>query len=144
MCIRDSFWGGQSLRGFEDSGVGPRVQNAGDSTRDDALGGNTFYTGSVELQFPLGLSNELGLTGLAFIDAGSLFDVETTNIGSAVPPGLTTPDEILDESSIRMAGGVGVVWRSPLGPLRLEFSQAILKEDFDKTETFRFSFGTRF
>ncbi|MCR9255023.1 MAG: outer membrane protein assembly factor BamA [Alphaproteobacteria bacterium] len=138
------FIGGQSLRGFEESGIGPRVFNSGDPTRDDALGGNTFYTGSVELQFPLGLSDELGLTGLAFVDAGSLFDVETSTVGSTVPPGLTTPDEILDESSIRLAGGVGLVWRSPLGPLRLEFSEAILKEDFDQTETFRFSFGTRF
>jgi len=138
------FIGGQTLRGFEDSGIGPRVFNASDPSRDDALGGLTYYTTSVELQFPLGLSEELGLTGLAFIDAGSLFDVEGTSVGSTIPPGLTTPDQILDENSIRMAGGIGLVWRSPLGPLRLEFSQAILKEDFDKTEVFRFSFGTRF
>ena len=43
-----------------------------------------------------------------------------------------------------LSAGVGLSWRSPFGPVRIDFAQAILKEDFDETELFRFSFGTSF
>jgi len=39
---------------------------------------------------------------------------------------------------------VGVSWRSPFGPIRVDLAQAVVKENFDKEELFRFSFGTRF
>ncbi|MBT6511094.1 MAG: BamA/TamA family outer membrane protein, partial [Rhodospirillaceae bacterium] len=40
--------------------------------------------------------------------------------------------------------GVGLSYNSPLGPIQLDVARAILEEDFDKTELFRFSFGTAF
>ena len=49
--INDLFFlGGDNLRGFEVSGVGPR-----DSATDDSLGGRTLLTGTAELHFPIGL-----------------------------------------------------------------------------------------
>jgi len=39
---------------------------------------------------------------------------------------------------------VGISWRSPFGPVRMDFAVPVVKEDFDKDEFFRFSFGTRF
>jgi len=121
------FLGGNTLRGFERSGVGPR-----DSITDDALGGNFYYRGSVELGFPIGLPEELGVKGHVFTDFGSLYDIDETG------------PEILDESSIRASAGVGLSWRSPLGPLRVDFAVPYAKEDYDEEEAFRFSFGTRF
>lgn len=121
------YLGGNSLRGFERSGVGPR-----DSITDDALGGNFYYRGSAELGFPIGLPEELGVKGHVFTDFGSLFGIDESG------------PEILDESSIRAAAGVGVSWRSPLGPIRVDFAVPYAKEDFDEEEAFRFSFGTRF
>ena len=50
------FLGGQTVRGFSNSGIGPR-----DGITNDALGGNTYYAGSIELRFPLGLGEELGI-----------------------------------------------------------------------------------
>ena len=51
----------------------------------------------------------------------------------------------VDESSkLRVSVGAGVVWQSPFGPLRFEAAWPLLKEDFDETEWFRFSIGTRF
>ncbi|MCS5605975.1 MAG: BamA/TamA family outer membrane protein, partial [Alphaproteobacteria bacterium] len=47
-------------------------------------------------------------------------------------------------NSLRLSIGVGLSWRSPFGPIRIDMAQAVLKEDFDKDEFFRFSFGTRF
>ena len=121
------FLGGRTLRGFEPTGVGPR-----DAETDDALGGNLFYSVTGELGFPLGLADELNLRGAIFTDVGSLTDIDVSG------------PELLDEASPRLSVGVGLNFRSPIGPIRLDFSRALIKEDFDRTENFRFSFGTRF
>ena len=126
--INERFYlGGNTLRGFERAGVGPR-----DRATDDSLGGNVFYRGSAELKFPIGLPEDLGVAGHAFSDFGSLWELDETGAG------------ILDEDSLRMSGGVGISWRSPLGPIRVDVAQPFIDEDFDKDELFRFSFGTRF
>lgn len=126
--INERFYlGGTTLRGFERAGVGPR-----DSLTDDSLGGNFFYRGSAELKFPIGLPEELGVAGHAFTDMGSLWDIDESSAN------------IFDENSIRVSAGLGVSWRSPLGPVRVDVAQPIVDEDFDKDEIFRFSFGTRF
>lgn len=121
------FLGGKNLRGFEDSGVGPR-----DTATSDAIGGNWFYRGTLGLTFPLGLPNEFGLRGRLFTDAGSIGENDST---------IAT---IVDKSSLRMSVGTGILWDSPFGPVSIDLSEAILKEDFDETELFRFSFGARF
>ncbi len=119
--------GGAKLRGFESSGIGPR-----DTVTKDALGGNYFYRGSAEMSFPVGLPKELGVRGHAFSDFGSLFDLDETG------------SNIADKSSLRASAGLGLSWRSPLGPIRLEFSIPYLKEKYDEEEHFRFDFGTHF
>jgi len=121
------FLGGTTLRGFERSGVGPR-----DSVTEDALGGNYFYRGTAELNLPLGLPEELGIGGHLFTDFGSLFDLDDSGA------------EVQDESSLRASVGVGVSWRSPFGPVRVDIATPYLDEDFDEDELFRFNFGTRF
>ena len=126
--IGDRFFvGGENLRGFDDAGVGPR-----DRVSEDALGGTMYYTGSVELSFPLGLPSEFAILGKAFADFGSLWDAET-------PIATDT-----DTKSIRASVGVGLAWRSPFGPIRVDFAKPVIKENFDVTEIVRFSFGTRF
>ena len=121
------FLGGNSLRGFEDSGVGPR-----DLATQDSVGGNWYYRGTVGLRFPLGLPNEFGLSGRIFTDAGSIGENDSTLAS------------ITDTGSLRMSVGTGILWNSPFGPVNIDLAQAILKEDFDQTEIFRFSFGSRF
>ena len=49
-----------------------------------------------------------------------------------------------DDFSLRLTTGVGVLWQSPFGPIRLDYSHAILKESYDKTESFSFNVGTLF
>jgi outer membrane protein insertion porin family len=121
------FLGGDNLRGFEFAGAGPR-----DSESDDSLGGEHFASGSLELAFPLGLPEEFGISGALFTDMGYLSEVDDTS------------STILDDSSVRASTGFGVQWSSPFGPIRVDFAKALLKEDFDETESFRFNFGTRF
>jgi outer membrane protein insertion porin family len=128
VAIQDRFFiGGDTLRGFETGGIGPRDVDTGDS-----LGGNTFAVGSVSLQFPLGLPQELGVAGRVFTDFGTLFNLDQSG------------SEIVDKSSLRASIGTGVSWRSPFGPIRVDFAVPVVKESFDETELFRVSFGTRF
>ena len=121
------FLGGATLRGFEFAGVGPR-----DVTTGDALGGNLLGTGTVEMRFPLGLPEELRMFGRAFVEGGTLTEVDADG------------PEIADSAALRAAAGIGLSWLSPLGPIAIDLSQAFAQEDEDATEVFRISFGTRF
>lgn len=121
------FIGSQEIRGFRRSGLGPR-----DTTTEDALGGNNYYVGSAEVRFPLGLPEELGVTGAVFNDVGSLWGLDSSGVG------------VKDENSLRASAGAGVAWSSPFGPIRIDFARAYLKETYDEDELVRFSFGTRF
>jgi outer membrane protein insertion porin family len=121
------FLGGENFRGFRIGGVGPR-----DVTTADSLGANAFGVGSVELKFPLGLPQELGIFGRTFSDFGTAGSLDETGGG------------IFDSKSLRVSLGVGISWRSPFGPIRVDLSRPVVKEKLDEPETFRFSFGTRF
>jgi outer membrane protein insertion porin family len=126
--INERFYiGGDSLRGFDNAGIGPR-----DVTTGDALGGNAFYRGSVQIDFPSGLPEDLGVRLHTFADFGSLWSVDDKGVG------------IEDAASIRTSAGFGASWRSPMGPIRASFALPITKEEYDEKEHFRFNFGTRF
>ena len=126
--ISDRFFiGGDDMRGFANAGIGPRDKNT-----NDALGGNTYYVGTTELRFPLGLPDDLGVSGAVFTDVGSLWNLDSVGVN------------ILDKNSARVSSGFGMLWSSPFGPIRIDLAKALVKEDFDQTELFRFSFGTRF
>lgn len=121
------FIGGETLRGFASAGIGPR-----DITTGDALGGREYAIGTAQLTFPSGLPKELGIRANVFSDFGVLRNPDTTG------------PEVVDVDSIRVSLGVGAVWRSPFGPIRVSVAQPVRKESFDKKELFRFSFGSRF
>jgi outer membrane protein insertion porin family len=126
------FLGGSTLRGFRQAGVGPR-----DIQTSDSLGGDYFYRGTAEMSFPLGLPEEMGILGHAFTDIGSLWGLDH------IPTGVN-PANVKDESALRGSGGLGVSWRSPLGPIRVDLSKPYLSRSYDKEEIFRFDFGTHF
>ena len=131
--INDRFFvGGRNLRGFEAAGIGPRDGNG------DSLGGNIFGVGSVEMEFPLGLPEQLGIRGRAFTDVGTLTGIDDETSGTA------PQDQVFDEASVRMSVGAGLSWDSPFGPVQVDMAVPVLSEDFDQEEVFRFSIGTRF
>ena len=143
VLLQDRFFvGGDNLRGFQNAGVGPR-----DTVTDDALGGQKYYVGSVTLGVPLGLPKELGLSGRIFTDFGTLYQLEPTQL-NLTPAQLATTGGIQpmvqDSPAIRLSTGIGVSWKSPVGPIRLDLAIPIRKESFDQTQFFRVSFGTRF
>ena len=126
--INDRFiFTGERIRGFKNAGVGPR-----DISTTDALGGEKYILSRNELNFSLGLPEDLGVGGLLFGDIGTLFKASETGTN------------VKDDIKLRASAGVGVSWQSPFGPVKIYLSKAFLKESFDKIETFRFSFGTTY
>lgn len=135
--INDRFFrGGNTFRGFEVAGLGPR-----DLRTNDSLGGNFYAVGSAELTLPNGLPEQYGIRTSLFADVGTtglLDDRYTLTSGGIVDT------QIVDDLSLRASAGLSVHWRSPMGPIRFDFSQILSKEDYDQTEAFRFSTSTQF
>ncbi|KPF49297.1 hypothetical protein IP87_19725 [beta proteobacterium AAP121] len=87
--------GDDSVRGYSFRSLGPQVNGAVGS-------GNVMYTASVELARPF-LASMPALWGAVFVDAGNAADSF-----SALKPAVGL--------------GVGVRWRSPVGPLRIDWA----------------------
>ena len=136
------FKGGGSFRGFKTSGIGPRDISP-DTGTPPAVGGEVYAIGTVELRFPNFLPDELGIKTSIFTDFGTVGMVQDKP--ACDNDGLGGNDIcIVDDMSLRASAGVSVYWNSPFGPVRLDFSQILNKEDYDQTEGFRFSAGTKF
>ena len=138
--INDRFFlGNPRMRGFEQAGIGPR-----DDLTTDALGGNAFYKGSLEIYIPLGSgARELGIEASMFVDAGALFSIDLPNQLFNSATGFTH-NIVADTPKPRVSAGIGFTWTSPFGPFRVDFAKAIMSDKFDKTEFFQFNIGTRF
>ena len=180
--LTDRFFLGEGqIRGFGIRGVGPRVlripylsngvldPNRKDYT-DDALGGEAYYRGRIEVQVPLGSAGaELGLRPSIFTDVGAVFKVpsltaNSTNCLSPPAPYARTVSQFnsrvtcapnngtlgFDEQFVgdsiqpRLAVGVGVSWNSPFGPFRFDLAKALLKQPGDNPKLFQFNVGTQF
>ena len=148
--INDRFYkGGDSFPGFQIAGIGPRdltFASLGTSTQNDALGGKVYAIGSAELSVPTFLPEQYGIRAALFTYVGTeglldAYDKKTTDTTT----GLTIPNpQIKDALGLRASAGLSIFWKSPMGPIRFDFSQIIKKEPYDITETFRFSTNTRF
>ncbi|HEY6025189.1 MAG TPA: outer membrane protein assembly factor BamA [Pseudolabrys sp.] len=152
LRMLDHFQMGPNLvRGFAPAGIGPRDLTIG--TTNDALGGSLYWGASLEAQTPLYfLPKDVGIKIAAFADAGSLWDYRGPTswdvTGETLNVGLNSP------SMVRSSVGVGLLWDSPLGPLRFDLAYPLTKycatasdgvtQVCDRTQVFRFSGGTRF
>jgi len=158
------FRGGSSFRGFDVAGLGPRVVdtiadaegNILEIIPQNSLGGKIYYQGTGELTIPNYLPEEYGIRTKLFVEAGSVgilddADIEdeiffVTGAGqfNNIPGGLPASRSIKDALGLRASAGLSVGWDSPFGPIQFDFSQILRKEEYDRTETFRFSTSTRF
>ncbi|HLM39084.1 MAG TPA: outer membrane protein assembly factor BamA [Microvirga sp.] len=172
LRIVDQFFIGPSLvRGFATNGLGPRDISSLD-VNGNAVGGTTYFGGSLEVQFPIfGLPRDLGLKGAVFADAGTLYGYEGPTRfnagggsildpvgGCTVDPTTDIPQNcinVFDSKKLRSSVGASLLWNSPLGPIRFDYAFALSKEEgilgpngvrigADRTQAFRFSGGTRF
>jgi outer membrane protein insertion porin family len=145
--INDRFFeGGDSFRGFQIAGLGPRdtnpaiVSNNG-QVQGDALGGKAFAIGTVELTVPTPIPAQYGIKTALFSDFGTVGLLDPSV--KRKPDGTIDPN-IKDDLAFRASAGISVFWKSPMGPLRFDFSKVFAKAPYDVKETFRFSTATQF
>lgn len=127
--VTDRYFGASKIRGFQGNGFGPRDLV---STTQDALGGNKFAVVRLEADFPLGLPEEYGMKGGAFFDMGSVWDSGNSAAGAT------------DAAHLRSVVGASLLWDTPVGPLRFNFTKAIKKETYDKEQKFDLTIQTSF
>ena len=136
--ITDRFYkGGDDFRGFQIAGIGPRDTRFGDS-----LGGKLYAVGTAELTLPTKLPEQYGIHAALFTDFGTLGLLDRANKINTDTGGQLIG--VQDDLGFRASAGISVFWKSPLGPLRFDFSKIIKKDLYDRTELFRFSTSTRF
>ena len=134
--VNDRFFLSSSkMRGFKPGGLGPRECPNRQCTNsiNDALGGENFAVARFEAEFPLGLPEEYGISGGLFYDIGNLWSLSQTN-----------SNVLYEEGSWRQSIGASIFWKTPIGPLRFNFSDVLSKDLYDLEESFDLTISTRF
>ncbi|MBV7393012.1 MULTISPECIES: outer membrane protein assembly factor BamA [Roseobacteraceae] len=123
------------MRGFTTGGIGPREVGTG---FDDSLGGNYYAVARFEAEFPLGLPEEYGITGGLFYDVGSVWGLSDSTKSKATGTLVSTGFEA------RHVVGFSIFWRSAIGPLRLNFTEAVKKNKWDEPQNFNLTISSQF
>jgi len=116
-----AFVGGDAPRGFSDNGIGPR--DFVDGSVNTALGGNSYWTASVEVRAP---TPNPALSVGAFVDAGSLWDLDTTAGGAS--------GTIDDSQYLRSSAGVALYWDTSIGLMQFNLAKPIDSQSYDEEE----------
>lgn len=137
LPLLNGFFGGPNLvRGFAPNGFGPRDIAPG--TTMDNIGGNAYWATSTELQTPITvLPPEVPLRVAAFADAGSLWGTGVSSFGPALSQSL----QVSNSKAIRSSIGVGLIWDSFFGPLRVDYAYPLTKGSYDITQRLHFGYG---
>jgi outer membrane protein assembly complex protein YaeT len=109
--------GGTTVRSFSERQLGPKDK------QDNPLGGEFYTVLNAEFTFPI----YRGFEGAVFVDAGNLTD--WSNVGF---------------SDMRYAVGVGLRYKLPVGPLRLDYGLNPSPRSNEEMGAFHFSFGFAF
>ncbi|WP_143689223.1 outer membrane protein assembly factor BamA [Wolbachia endosymbiont of Nilaparvata lugens] len=113
------FKGGNEIRGFDLSGIGPRAEDKNQSS----LGGKTYLNLTQQVDFPLSkLYDYAGIKGSLFVDYATLFGLDEKKGYSG---------KYYDSKLIRVSPGFGFSMPSPFGRIRLDFGFPLVKEAYD-------------
>ncbi|WP_438456341.1 outer membrane protein assembly factor BamA [Wolbachia endosymbiont of Kerria lacca] len=113
------FKGGNEIRGFDLSGIGPRAEDKNQSS----LGGKTYFNLTQQVDFPLSkLYDYAGIKGSLFVDYATLFGLDEKKRYSG---------KYYDSKLIRVSPGFGFSMPSPFGRIRLDFGFPLVKEAYD-------------
>lgn len=131
--------GGFGMRGFNYRGIGPRLATLdenGNISRYElfSYGGKNLQMASFELRFPNKLPKDIGLITYLFLDIGRLYGIDGYNLNTAT-------STLIDSRLLRMSTGLGVSWRSPMGPIGFAFGRTLRQEVYDNSLFFLITFG---
>jgi outer membrane protein insertion porin family len=133
------------IRGYQLRSIGPHLwsQHPGDVGQlldPLPIGGNLQLIGNAELEFPL--MKSIGLTGVAFFDIGNAYNLDSKFCTGRGSDACTSGFDVI--GSLRKSVGVGVRWRSPIGPLRFEWGLPLDLKPGEKADGLEFSIGSSF
>jgi len=112
--------GVNSVRGFRTFTIGPKDING------DPTGGPRKVQANMELLFPFpGLENDRSVRVSVFVDSGT--------VGNTI-------DFNLVDASV----GLGLLWVSPIGPLKISYANPFRKQPGDEPQKFQFTIGGLF
>ncbi|WP_051309235.1 outer membrane protein assembly factor BamA [Desulfogranum japonicum] len=113
--------GMRSIRGFDSLSISPIDEETGEK-----IGGDKMWYSNVSVIFPL--VKDMGMMGEVFTDFGNVYAVE----------------EDWDFGDYKKSAGVGILWLSPLGPLRLAWGYNLDQQDGEDSSNWDFSMGGTF
>lgn len=134
LSLNNFFLGAGNLRGFGISGAGPRRSNG------SAVGARLYGILSNELRISSGFLAQIGLTPIMFLDTAIIGDSGADTRRYYAVRGMP----VRDSFALRMSAGFSLLWESPLGPLRFDFSDVLIKERYDDEQNFHFQIGVSF
>ena len=125
--------GVNTVRGYAQGSIGPvclaRTADCTSATSNMFMGGNKQIVMNAELFMPVPFiknNNQFRLS--AFIDAGNVYSM----------------DQSVTLGDLRYSAGMGVLWVSPFGPLKLVYAKPFNNQSTDKTESIQFQMGQQF
>lgn len=127
----DRFYAGgsNSVRGFRDNTLGPKVNEPGKSSDGRPLGGDLRLIGGADILFPAFFAKDNNqLRFSAFVDFGNVYGI----------------DEKFNAGQLRYTAGFAANWQSPLGPLVFSLAKALNSQIGDSRQMFQFTIGTSF
>jgi len=113
--------GMNSIRGFSSASISPI-----DPVTGEKIGGDKMWYANVAVQFPL--VEEAGLYGEVFSDFGNVYAV----------------DKDWDFGDYKKTAGIGFIWMSPMGPIRIAWGYNLDKKDGEDTSNWDFTMGGAF
>lgn len=118
-----------SVRGFEQSTLGPSRETSSSNSALVYLGGPKKIVLNAEFMVPFpGAGNDKTLRLFGFTDVGRAF----------------SESEKISLGALRASAGIGLSWISPMGPLRFSYATPIRQETGDKIQKLQFQIGTSF
>jgi outer membrane protein insertion porin family len=131
-----------SIRGFENSTLGPRTTPPQEfagyfDRRGDPFGGNMMIEASAEVIFPFPLvEDNRQFRPAFFLDVGNVFQTQC--------PSVATNCFDFSVDDLRYSIGVGVTWLTGMGPMSFSVAKPFQTQGFDEEERFQFELGRTF
>jgi outer membrane protein insertion porin family len=129
--------GGNSVRGYDDSGLGPRDESG------NVTGGEFMLLANAELRFPLPYFGRWNFGGAFFFDSGGVWGkVADVDAGDFT---LVTDVDETGFDDYRYGVGLGLRYHTPVGPIRIDYGYPLKPDRYTLAGgSFYFSLGQIF
>jgi outer membrane protein insertion porin family len=128
--------GANSVRGYEESGLGPR------DAEGNVTGGTCMLLANVELRFPLPLLWKWNFSGAVFLDSGNVWgdpsEVSGDDFDFTSGISGTTVDDY------RYGTGLGIRYNTPIGPIRVDWGYPMKPDRYSEKGMIYLSLGQIF